>query len=119
MTRLLFNVRAWGIVACALSLTIVNSLGGLVSDDARRHHHQQHSSGLHGLSHLANKAPNKLELIHTDCESLKRADTFAGYPRHYGHRVHDIIEDIFILLLQALSEKHVSPNLASKSLFIS
>ncbi|KIM77632.1 hypothetical protein PILCRDRAFT_615587 [Piloderma croceum F 1598] len=50
-----------------------------------------------------------LELIHADRESLKRAETFAGYPGHYGHRVHDTIEEIFILLLEVLDKRHVSP----------
>lgn len=50
-----------------------------------------------------------LELIHADREALKRAETFAGYPGHYGHRVHDTIEEVFILLLQTLGENHVSP----------
>lgn len=49
-----------------------------------------------------------LELIHADRESLKRVETFAGYPGHYGHRVRDTIEEIFILLLQALGERHVA-----------
>lgn len=49
-----------------------------------------------------------LELIHADRESLKRVETFAGYPGHYGHRVRDTIEEIFILMLQTLSERHVS-----------
>lgn len=48
-----------------------------------------------------------LELIHADRESLKRADTFSGYPGQYGHRVRDTIEEIFILLLQALGERHI------------
>jgi recyclin-1 len=50
-----------------------------------------------------------LELIHADRESLKRTETFAGYPGHYGHRVHDTIEEIFILLLEVLDKRHVSP----------
>ncbi|OCH87584.1 hypothetical protein OBBRIDRAFT_889675 [Obba rivulosa] len=50
-----------------------------------------------------------LELIHADRESLKRAETFSGYPGQYGHRVRDTIEEIFILLLQALSERHIRP----------
>ncbi|EMD37219.1 hypothetical protein CERSUDRAFT_115114 [Gelatoporia subvermispora B] len=50
-----------------------------------------------------------LELIHADRESLKRAETFAGYPGQYGHRVRDTIEEIFVLLLQALSERHIRP----------
>ncbi len=49
-----------------------------------------------------------LELIHADREGLKRVETFAGYPGHYGHRVRDTIEEVFILLLQALGERHVS-----------
>ncbi|KAF7430450.1 F-box protein: endocytic membrane traffic, recycling ReCYcling 1 [Pleurotus ostreatus] len=48
-----------------------------------------------------------LELIHADREALKRVETFAGYPGHYGHRVRDTIEEIFILFLQILSERHV------------
>ena len=50
-----------------------------------------------------------LELIHADRESLKRAETFSGYPGQYGHRVRDTIEEIFVLLLQALGERHVKP----------
>ncbi|KAL5514904.1 hypothetical protein ACEPAG_2220 [Sanghuangporus baumii] len=50
-----------------------------------------------------------LELIHADRESLKRLETFAGYPGSYGHRVHDTIEEIFILLMQSMSERHISP----------
>jgi recyclin-1 len=49
-----------------------------------------------------------LELIHADRESLKRVETFAGYPGHYGHRVRDTIEELFILMLQALGDQHVS-----------
>lgn len=50
-----------------------------------------------------------LELIHADRDSLKRVETFAGYPGQCGHRVHDTIEEIFVLLLQALGERHVRP----------
>lgn len=50
-----------------------------------------------------------LELIHADRDSLKRAETFAGYPGQYGHRVRDTIEEIFVLLLQALGERHIRP----------
>ncbi|KAL0958097.1 hypothetical protein HGRIS_000269 [Hohenbuehelia grisea] len=53
-----------------------------------------------------------LELIHADREALKRVETFAGYPGHYGHRVRDTIEEIFILFLQALSERHVTRGFA-------
>lgn len=48
-----------------------------------------------------------LELIHTDRESLKRCETFTGYPGQYGHRVHDTVEEIFVLFLQALGERHI------------
>ncbi|RDX42287.1 hypothetical protein OH76DRAFT_135417 [Lentinus brumalis] len=50
-----------------------------------------------------------LELIHADRDSLKRAETFSGYPGSYGHRVRDTIEEIFVLLLQALGERHIKP----------
>nr|GAT58766.1 predicted protein [Mycena chlorophos] len=49
-----------------------------------------------------------LELIHADHEALKRVETFADYPGHYGHRVRDTIEELFILLLQTLGERHVT-----------
>ncbi|KAJ2925297.1 hypothetical protein H1R20_g11764, partial [Candolleomyces eurysporus] len=49
-----------------------------------------------------------LELIHADREALKRVETFAGYPGHYGHRVKDTIEELFILFLQGLGERHVT-----------
>lgn len=48
-----------------------------------------------------------LELIHADREVLKRVETFAGYPGHYGFRVRDTIEEVFILMLQAMGERHV------------
>ena len=54
-----------------------------------------------------------LELIHADREALKRVETFAEYPGHYGHRVRDTIEEIFVLMLQALNERHVSPGFVS------
>ena len=50
-----------------------------------------------------------LELIHADRESLKRAETFSGYPGQYGHRVRDTIEELFVLVLQALGERHIRP----------
>ncbi|KAJ7069939.1 exocyst complex component Sec10-like protein [Mycena amicta] len=49
-----------------------------------------------------------LELIHADHEALKRVETFAEYPGHYGHRVRDTIEELFILTLQALGERHIT-----------
>lgn len=39
-------------------------------------------------------------------------ETFAGYPGHYGHRVRDTIEELFILLLQAVGERHIGPGFA-------
>ena len=50
-----------------------------------------------------------LELIHADRESLKRVDTFAAYPGHYGHKVQDTIEEVFIFMLQTLAERHLKP----------
>ncbi|KAL0574233.1 F-box protein: endocytic membrane traffic, recycling ReCYcling 1, partial [Marasmius crinis-equi] len=49
-----------------------------------------------------------LELIHIDREALKRVETFSGYPGHYGHRVRDTIEEIFILMLHSMGEGHVT-----------
>jgi recyclin-1 len=49
-----------------------------------------------------------LELIHTDREALKRLETFSGYPGHYGHRVRDTIEEVFILMMQALGDRHIA-----------
>ncbi|KAG6828773.1 hypothetical protein H0H92_006796 [Tricholoma furcatifolium] len=53
-----------------------------------------------------------LEMIHADREALKRVETFAGYPGHYGHRVRDTIEEIFILMLDALGEEHLKKGFA-------
>ena len=53
-----------------------------------------------------------LELIHADREALKRIETFAGYPGHYGHQVQDTIEEIFVLMLEALGDRHISPAFA-------
>ena len=50
-----------------------------------------------------------LELIHADRESLKRVDAFSAYPGHYGHKVQDTIEEVFILMLQAIAERHLKP----------
>ncbi len=54
-----------------------------------------------------------LELIHADREALKRVEAFSGYPGHYGHRVRDTIEELFILMLQFLSDHHTAPGFAS------
>jgi recyclin-1 len=53
-----------------------------------------------------------LEVIHADREALKRVETFAEYPGHYGHRVRDTVEEIFILMLSALREGHMSKGFA-------
>jgi len=50
-----------------------------------------------------------LELIHADREAFTRMEAFSSYPGAYGHRVRDAIEEVFILLLQAVSERHVVP----------
>ncbi|KAG6873642.1 hypothetical protein C0995_013148 [Termitomyces sp. Mi166 len=53
-----------------------------------------------------------LEMIHADREPLKRVETFAGYPGHYGHRVRDTIEELFILMLGALGDEHLRKGFA-------
>lgn len=50
-----------------------------------------------------------LELIHADRESLKRTETFAGYPGKYGHKVKESIEEIFILMLKSAGDMHIAP----------
>lgn len=50
--------------------------------------------------------------MHADRESLKRAETFQSYPGSYGHRVRETIEELFILMLQAMSERHIQPGFA-------
>lgn len=50
-----------------------------------------------------------LQLISADRNVLKRVQTFAGYPGSYGTKVRDTIEEVFIVLLQTLSERHVVP----------
>lgn len=50
-----------------------------------------------------------LELIQSDREALKRVETFALYPGRVGGRVKETIEEVFILLLQALSNRHIAP----------
>jgi recyclin-1 len=48
-----------------------------------------------------------LELIHAARDSLKRVETFVGYPGVYGHRVQDTIEDVAVSLLSVLSDRHI------------
>lgn len=50
-----------------------------------------------------------LELIQADREALKRVETFNLYPGRIGGRVKETIEEVFILLLQALSNRHIAP----------
>ena len=49
-----------------------------------------------------------LELIHATRDALKRTETFAGYPGAYGHRVRETIEELFILMLQSMAQRHLS-----------
>ena len=58
-----------------------------------------------------------LELIHANREALKRVEIFVGYPGRCGHRVRDTIEEIFILLLRAMGERHISPGFERYSLW--
>ncbi|CUA68353.1 Recyclin-1 [Saccharomyces cerevisiae S288c] [Rhizoctonia solani] len=53
-----------------------------------------------------------LELVHADREALKRCETFKEYPAPYGHRVRETIEELFILMLQAMGDRHIAPGFA-------
>lgn len=50
-----------------------------------------------------------LELIQADRESLKRVETFSGYPGRYGRKVRETIEEVFVLLLRDVGQRHVAP----------
>jgi recyclin-1 len=50
-----------------------------------------------------------LELIHADRESLKRIETFKNYTGKYGRKVKEAIEEVFVLLLQAVGNRHIAP----------
>lgn len=50
-----------------------------------------------------------LQLIQANRDVLKRIQTFVRYPGLYGRKVRDAIEEVFIILLQTLAEKHVGP----------
>ncbi|KAK0548487.1 F-box protein: endocytic membrane traffic, recycling ReCYcling 1 [Tilletia horrida] len=52
-----------------------------------------------------------LELIHLNRDTLKRIETFRGFPGVYGLRIRQEIEAIAVVFLQALSEKHLTPGL--------
>lgn len=47
-----------------------------------------------------------LEIIHATRDSLKRVETFSGYPGTYGHRVRDTIEEVAVEMLGIIA-KHV------------
>lgn len=53
-----------------------------------------------------------LQLIQANRDCLKRIQTFIRYPGTYGRKVRDAIEEVFIILLQTLGEKHVCPGFA-------
>jgi recyclin-1 len=50
-----------------------------------------------------------LELIQADRDSLKRCETLAKYPGKNGVKVKEAIEEIFILLLKAVGDRHIAP----------
>lgn len=50
-----------------------------------------------------------LEFVHADRECLKRIETFQGYPRKYGRKVREAIEEVFIHLLRAVAGRHIVP----------
>ncbi|KAK4056683.1 F-box protein: endocytic membrane traffic, recycling ReCYcling 1 [Microbotryomycetes sp. JL221] len=56
-----------------------------------------------------------LQLIQANRDSLKRVETFIRFPDNYGRKVRDTIEEVFIVLLQTLSDKHISPAFAKAS----
>lgn len=53
-----------------------------------------------------------LQLIQSNRDCLKRIQTFVRYPGAYGKKVRDGIEEVFIILLQTLSDKHICPGFA-------
>ncbi|KAH0583281.1 hypothetical protein H2248_011156 [Termitomyces sp. 'cryptogamus'] len=70
------------------------------------------SSALENKLELLLSLDVALEVIHADREALKRVETFAGYPGHYGHRIRDTIEELFILMLSALGDEHLRKGFA-------
>ncbi|KAG1888140.1 exocyst complex component Sec10-like protein [Suillus subluteus] len=48
-----------------------------------------------------------LQLIHADRDALKRLETFASYPGHYGIRVRETIEEAFCEMLGVLCNRHL------------
>lgn len=52
-----------------------------------------------------------LELIHLNRDTLKRIETFRGFPGAYGMRIRQEVEGIAVVFLQTLSEKHLTPGL--------
>lgn len=48
-----------------------------------------------------------LQLIQSNRDCLKRVQTFVRYPGAYGQKVRDGIEEVFIILLQAMGESFI------------
>lgn len=67
------------------------------------------TSGLFDKLQLLVSLDTALELIHGDREALKRAETFANYPGKSGVKVREAIEEIFILLLKSIADRHIAP----------
>ncbi|KAK0536623.1 F-box protein: endocytic membrane traffic, recycling ReCYcling 1 [Tilletia horrida] len=52
-----------------------------------------------------------LELIHLNRDTVKRVETFRGFPGAMGMRVRQEIEGIAVVFLQTLSDRHLTPGL--------
>lgn len=50
-----------------------------------------------------------LKLIAADRDALKRVESFESFTGFYGRKVRDTLEEIFIHLLQTLTQKHIKP----------
>lgn len=70
------------------------------------------SSGEKPRMQLLLSLDTAVQLIAADREALKRVQTFRGYPGSYGMKVRDTMEEIFIVLLQVLSEQQIQPAFA-------
>ncbi|KAI0657050.1 exocyst complex component Sec10-like protein [Cubamyces menziesii] len=103
---MLFDIG--GDVVYAASLTVSTSQGSSTSTAATSLESTRVSTPNSAPLDLLLSLDTALELIHADRESLKRVETFSGYPGTYGHRVRDTVEEIFVLL-QALGERHIKP----------
>lgn len=102
------NVLLLIIYCVASTLNAVNPTDHAMKGNASQ---QQISEGTNQLDLLLS-LDIALELIHATREALKRVEAFAGYPGHYGHRVRDTVEELFILMLQTLGERHVTKGFA-------